>query len=172
MNWLPDDLGNSIKVKVYKDGQDGTELASNESFIELKGFGNAFNTAVVLMSNVSTDEGAYSILMSASTEPDEEPGPCTPDTPSDRWLIEYDYDCDDEWDTDDLWHFKSDGTISDHWLGTISGYSWRVEENKMIISFDSERGMEATFSEDCQQLVDGIFTGGSANPTCWKAKQY
>lgn len=175
-NWFPDDFGNSLRVKIYKAGEDGTELPAGEDTFSIEGFGADFNQVIVLIANVSVD-GSYSIIMSAKTEPNEEPGPCAPNgtvsDPWDRWLIEYDYDCNETWDSDVLWHFLDDGTISHHWLGVISGYTWTVQDNKMIISFGPDQGgMEATFSEDCENMEDGVFVGDFANPTCWRARQY
>lgn len=170
-NWAPDDLGNGVKVKIYKSGEDGSELAAGESSVALKGFGTSFTKVVVLISNVSVDEGPYSLSLTAATAPNEEPGPCTPDTPWDRWLVEYS-DCDGVYDRDNLWHFKSDGTIADHWTGVINGYSWSVVDNRMIIVLDEDFGMEASFSEDCTEMVDGVYIGEVANPSCWRARQY
>jgi len=170
-NWVTDDLGNGLKVKIYKSGQDGTELTSGESSVALKGFGTAFTEVIVLISNVGVDEGPYSLSLTAATAPNEEPGPCTPDKPYDRWLMEYS-DCDGVWDRDNLWHFKSDGTIADHWTGVIKGYSWSVVDNRIIIVLDDDFGMEADFSEDCSQMVNCIYTGELANPSCWRASRY
>lgn len=170
-HWIPDDLGNALYVKVYKAGEDGTELDPEDPAMSLAGFGTDFTQVVVLISNVSI-QGAYSILMTATTEPNEEPGPCTPDTPWDRWLIEYDFGCDNTWTSDDLWHFETGGAVSNHWLGTISGYSWSVVDNKMIIVLDDpDHRMEATFSEDCEELENGTFIGG-INQNCWRAKKW
>lgn len=169
--WQSDDLENSIKVKVYKAGKDGKELVPGQTSMSLNGFGSAFTEVVVLISNVHVDESPYSLTMTATTQPNEQSGPCTPDKPYDRWLVEYS-DCDGVWDRDNLWHFKSDGTIADHWTGVIKGYSWSVVDNKIIIVINANFGMEATLSEDCTEMVDGVYTGEVANPSCWRARQY
>lgn len=59
-NWLPDVLGNSVNIKVYRDGSDGTELTENAPSVALDGFGaasgeGAFARAIVIISNVSLD---------------------------------------------------------------------------------------------------------------------
>lgn len=167
----PDNLGNSVFVKIYKAGQNGAELDLENPVVELPGFGTGFTRVVVLISNVALDR-SYSLGIGAQTEVEEEPEACTPDTPYDRWLIEYDWGCDGTWTSDDHWHFVTGGTISDHWLGVISGYSWSVVDNKMFISFGpGEGGMVATFSEDCTELEDGTFVGG-INANCWKARKW
>ena len=62
------------------------------------------------------------------------------------------------------------GTVSDQWTGVIRGYTWSVVDDKMIISFGDGYGMEATFSEDCDAMLDGVFTP-DAN-TCWTAEKW
>lgn len=171
-SFIPDALGNSLRVKVYKNGEDGAEIASGGNTITLGAFGSSFEQAIVLISNVSVDK-TYSLLMTAETNAPEEPVPCNPNDPYDRWLIEYDYDCNDTWDSDALWHFLADGGVSHHWLGVIEGYTWSVEDNKIIVSFGPDEGqMEATFSEDCDRMENGTFVGDFALETCWKASQY
>jgi len=69
--WEPDEFGNSMLVKVYKDGYDGVELPFDENEIFLTGFGDpdadpAFSSVVVLLSNVSVDR-TYSVAMRANT---------------------------------------------------------------------------------------------------------
>jgi hypothetical protein len=79
-------------------------------------------------------------------------------------------ECDGSFETDNLWHFNDDGTVSEHWTGVIRGYTWRVENNKMIISFGSDLGsMEGTFSEDCQRIENGVYVGDFVRHDCWKA---
>jgi hypothetical protein len=169
-NWLADDLGNSIRAIIYKSGEEGSALGA-ENTVTLPGFGLDFNQVAVLLCNVSVD-GPYSIQMTAQTQPHEDTGPCTPNEPTDRWHIEYNNDCLTPWvtDSDDLWHFKDDGTVSDHWLGVIRDYTWRVEGNKMIVSFGTDKGtMEATFSQDCDRMENGVFVGDFVRFPCWKA---
>ena len=69
--WEPDEFGNSMLVKVYKDGFDGVELPAGENEVFLTGFGDpdadpAFSSVVVLLSNVSVDQ-LYSVQMRANT---------------------------------------------------------------------------------------------------------
>lgn len=70
--WIWDGLGNSMLVKVYKAGQDGVELQSDNDEIHLTGFGEtASSSVIVLMSNVSLDQ-TYSLEVTATTLPASE----------------------------------------------------------------------------------------------------
>ncbi|HPO15025.1 MAG TPA: hypothetical protein PLI09_16400 [Candidatus Hydrogenedentes bacterium] len=174
INWLPDLLGNSVRVKVYENGHDGSEVTEESPIVSFEHFGTDNKQVIILLSNVSVD-GPISIDLTAQLVPTEPEGPCAPNgtdqNPWDRWLIEYDYDCDGNTDSDNLWHFRDDGTISDHWLGVISGYTWSVTDNTISISFgEGKNGMEAVFSEDCDSMENGFFTSGSG--TCWHARKY
>ena len=71
--WIFDSLGNSMLVKIYKEGENGVELQSDRDTVYLRNFGDAttkspFGTAIVLLSNVSLDK-TYSVDMTASTTP-------------------------------------------------------------------------------------------------------
>lgn len=74
--WVSDALGHSMFIKVYKEGQDGVELQSDNDEIHLTGFGEGttkspFGSVIILMSNVSLDKD-YSIEMTATTSPASE----------------------------------------------------------------------------------------------------
>ncbi len=109
-------------------------------------------------------------------EPVEEPSACAIYEPWDRWLLQYDYDCNGDVDSESLWHFHRDGTISDHWLGVISGYSWEINGDRITIRFGwDDMWYEANISDDCRRMIDAvtIFTDGRDNTgqNCWSASK-
>jgi len=81
------------------------------------------------------------------------------------WYIAYyaegDAMCAGELDGDDLWDFYEDGTIANHWLGIIDGYSWRIEGDTITITMEAGfpggpwNQLVATVSKDCQQMECG-----------------
>ena len=108
-------------------------------------------------------------------EEEEELGDCTIYDGWGRWHVVYDFDCDGEIDSDNLWHFREDHTISDHWLGEISGTEWQIEGNRIFIySRVGDTHREATVSDDCQRMEDGGYyhDDGTHSPgTCWWAER-
>ncbi len=74
--WVPDINGNSVRVKVYVDGQDGIELTPSRAQVTLKGLGASENflRAVILLSNVTNDR-FYDVLVSATIKAGAIEGP-------------------------------------------------------------------------------------------------
>lgn len=104
-----------------------------------------------------------------------EPEACFVYEPSDRWLMEFDHDCDGTKDSDALWHLREDGSITHHWLGLIEGYSWSVEGRTITIDVGSELSFyRGTIAEDCRHIEDGVvvFTDGRDQDSCWSARKY
>jgi len=68
-DWVPDAAGNSMKVKVYKEGIEGEELNANQAQATLKGLGETtgFKRAIILISNVTADR-YYSASVIASVK--------------------------------------------------------------------------------------------------------
>jgi hypothetical protein len=69
-DWVPDAAGNSMKVKAFKEGQDGVELNAQNAQITLTGLGTqgGFDRALVLFSNVTADR-LYPVSLIASLRP-------------------------------------------------------------------------------------------------------
>lgn len=67
-DWTPDNNQNSMRVKIYKLGEDGQELSPQDSQITLPHFGEpvtgGFAQAVILISNVTSDR-AYNAVITA-----------------------------------------------------------------------------------------------------------
>lgn len=174
VNWFEDKLGNSMRVKVYKIGQNGTELTPGNNTFSLDGFGTNFTQVLVLLSNLSVD-GPYSIIMSGATDPIEGGG-CVPYGTwahlGSRWYVETDYLCDDDWENYYWWVFGEDGSISDFFYGLLEGYSWSMEEDTIFVEWPDGRHMEGKFSEDCDYMVDGVVVEIDGPPdTCWRARR-
>jgi len=68
--WVQDTDGNSMKVIVYREGYDGTELSAQNAQVTLAGLGltDGFSRAVVLLSNVTADY-SYSASLTAVLNP-------------------------------------------------------------------------------------------------------
>jgi len=81
--WMADAAGNSMRVKVYKEGEDGIALTALDSVVTLDHFGDDgdeatedFDRAVILISNVAVDR-EYPVLLTAeliSSAPTEDRG--------------------------------------------------------------------------------------------------
>ena len=101
---------------------------------------------------------------------DTQDQPCTIYTPapplvgSGSWRITYygetDPLCLGEPEWENIWEFYEDGTIADHWLGIIEGYTWEIVGNTITITMEAGypggpwNVMEATVSDDCQWMDD------------------
>lgn len=172
MNWFEDAYGNCVRVKVYKVGEDGTELSSTDAEITLEHFGDSFDEVVVLISNVAID-GPVSVVLNARTQPAAVPRACTPlnqDLAGAFWLMQWDLDCDGVFEDDILWGFNSNGTISWQTI-PIPSSSWSVVDDRISILFPDYPmygQMEATFSEDCNRMENGSSELGR----CWKAERW
>ncbi len=110
-------------------------------------------------------------------EEEEEETPCSVYDLGDRWLFKYDYECDGEMDSENLWHLREDGTVSHHWLGVIEGNTWEREGNTIII-WDTvgDTHREGTLSNDCTRIEDGRWyynADRSLDETsgCWTAEK-
>lgn len=174
MGWFEDAYGNCVKVKVYKTGDDGTELTASDGGITLSHFGDTFDQVIVLISNVSVD-GPISISLNARTQANTTPEPesCSPllyNVSKTRWHMYWDYYCDGTIDDDILWQFNPDGTISEL-LIVVYGYSWTVVDNAIIIVSEFGR-MEAAFSGDCTRMENGVTDNMFAHDTCWTAERF
>lgn len=100
-------------------------------------------------------------------------GACSPSGDYDRWLIEWDSNCDGAADSDDLWHLREDYTVSDHWSGPILGYSWQVESGMLVIDSGSGVVWEAALGADCNSATDGhTYVDDEDNGNCWTARKY
>ncbi len=111
-------------------------------------------------------------------EPPQEPPAedCTVYEPSTRWHLHYDWNCDGEADSENLWHLRADGSISDHWLGTISGSSWEVKDDRVhLYSSIGDTHREADLSADCKKMENGryYYDDGTLDEdsTCWWAEK-
>jgi hypothetical protein len=85
-----------------------------------------------------------------------------------RWRFDWSYNCDGTLDSNSYWKLYADGSIADHWSGTISGYSWEQVGSTVNFYSDGDLWMWGDVSGDCSQLVNGTTTGGS----CWTAEPY
>lgn len=114
----------------------------------------------------------------------EDPQPCTfiqPDLTSSSWHMKWDVDCQtyEDFTNDRYWTFRQDGSIADHWLGTISDVSWSADANGhvKIVSqnYDGTQFIrEADLSADCSELLNGIaYTSDDPDTilSCWKASR-
>ena len=106
------------------------------------------------------------------------PGPteCTVSDPSDHWHMQWDFNCDGAMDSDNLWHLRDDHTISDHWLGEISGNSWEVDGVRIsIYSPIGDTHKEADLSEDCKEMTAGRYyfedNTLDEDSSCWWANK-
>lgn len=174
VNWLEDSLGNSMKVKVYRVGQNGVEITADENTASLNGFGTDFSQALVLLSNVSV-ESPYSVMLTAVTE--EAQVECTPaatpEHPSNRWCFSYDFDCSGNWtESPTCWYFEAGGAISQEGIGLMPTWSWHVEGDKLIIFQGEGSGnvtMEAYFRSNCMTLDRGTMSGDCIDHGWWMA---
>jgi hypothetical protein len=124
--------------------------------------------------------GTPNVIFWEREESDEPAADCTiidPELGSKRWHVRWQWDCDGVMSNDNRWHFHEDGTISDHWLGLIEDYQWRVEGDKVIITTNGPGEeliftWEATLSDDCSRMENGqtIYHDGSdGQGSCWEA---
>ena len=110
-----------------------------------------------------------------------DPSACV-STPWDRWLFEWDHNCDGDYaddGSDALWHLLADGRVQHHWLGVIKGYSWRVEvrsgQRFLVVQTGSDFAWAGELSDDCSAVTNGLAEaapGTLANVSCFRARKY
>ncbi len=100
-----------------------------------------------------------------------------------RWLFEYYYyngqtgQCNDSVDSDSLWRLESDGSIRDHWLGTINGYWWEVRDGKLYYYTENAPDLATdtyyygSLNKTCDKVTGGV-TANISDGSCWTARRY